>query len=595
MKKTTVFKTAILAFALIICSFSLSAQATLPFSYDGTATSLPTGLTGSGLSSYAATPFIKFAATGNFLILNFAATSGALTFNLKWNPSSVVARFPGTFTLQESVDGVSYTNVQVFDATNGPVLANTVITPITINTLQTTTRYLKWIYTAKSNGNIALGAIVLNAGSTPNVLTLSTQAATSVISTSATLNGTISAFDASSAFVNSYGFCWNTTGTPTIADTKVDKGFSSTIGAYSHSISINPSTTYYARAYATNASGVTSYGSQVSFTTTSGFAAVSTQAATTIASTTATLNGTISSLGDTPVTAHGFCWNTTGTPTTDNSKTDLGVRNATGLMTSNISSLLPSTTYYVRSFATNNVGTFYGNEISFTTKPLGVNEINVTTPGTLSILASSFLSTVTNLTLTGSIDARDFKTMRDNMPLLVNLDMSGVNIVSYLGLEGTSEKSTNYKADAIPAWAFYFTATNTGKVSLKSILLPMTLTTIEASAFDGCTGITSIIFPTNVTTIEEGAFFGCVGLKILELPAMLTSISNDVFIKCTGLTSVNIPSTVNSIGNSAFSNCSSLSSVTIPTSVTSIGSGAFEGCIGLTSFNIIDISLKVFF
>ena len=41
--------------------------------------------------------------------------------------------------------------------------------------------------------------------------------------------------------------------------------------------------------------------------------------------------------------------------------------------------------------------------------------VNVTTPGTLSTLASTYLSTVTNLTVTGNIDARDIKTMWDNM------------------------------------------------------------------------------------------------------------------------------------------------------------------------------------
>jgi len=232
-------------------------------------------------------------------------------------------------------------------------------------------------------------------------LSLTTQAAASVASTTATLNGTISSFDAGSAFVNSYGFCWNTTGTPTITDSKVDKGFSSTTGAYSHSISnLSPVTTYYVRSYATNGSGVTSYGGQVSFTTTTGLAAVSTQAATTIASTTATLNGTISSLGDTPVTAHGFCWSTTTSPTIANSKIDIGVRGTTGSMTSNISSLLPSTTYYVRSFATNNAGTTYGSEVNFTT-----------TSGlaTMSTQAASLISSTTT-TLNGTIVSFDSST-----------------------------------------------------------------------------------------------------------------------------------------------------------------------------------------
>jgi hypothetical protein len=42
--------------------------------------------------------------------------------------------------------------------------------------------------------------------------------------------------------------------------------------------------------------------------------------------------------------------------------------------------------------------------------------VNVTIPGTLNSVAKDYLTTVTNLTVTGSINAQDFKTMRDSMP-----------------------------------------------------------------------------------------------------------------------------------------------------------------------------------
>ena len=41
-----------------------------------------------------------------------------------------------------------------------------------------------------------------------------------------------------------------------------------------------------------------------------------------------------------------------------------------GIFTSNLTSLEPGTTYYVRAYATNSVGTAYGNELSFTTTPV---------------------------------------------------------------------------------------------------------------------------------------------------------------------------------------------------------------------------------
>jgi len=366
MKQTKFFKSLFLVGIITVCSFNLSAQAILPVNstFANITTSvyspLPTGFTSSLVTGYAAA--LKFATTGSSLVLNFNSAPGVLSFDLGVNNS-----FPGTiptgatFILQESTNGTLYTPVATYTNVAGGTK--------TITNLQNTTRYIRWTYSLKLiNYNIALKNVSLLANVSSNTLSLTTQATTSLASTTATLNGTITSFDASSAFANAYGFCWSTTVLPTITDSKVDKGFSSTTGAYSHSISnLSPFTTYYVRAYATNSSAVTIYGDQVNFTTTTGLSAVSTQATTTIASTTATLNGAINSLGDTPVTAHGFCWNTVTSPTIENSKIDLGVRNATGALTSDISSLLPSTTYYVRSFATNNAGTTYGSEVNFTT------------------------------------------------------------------------------------------------------------------------------------------------------------------------------------------------------------------------------------
>ena len=67
----------------------------------------------------------------------------------------------------------------------------------------------------------------------------------------------------------------------------------------------------------------------------------------------------------------------------------------------------------------------------------------------------SYLGTVTNLTVTGTIDARDFKTMRDNMPLLAVLDLSGVTIAAYTGPDGTHPSGGLYPENEIPGRAFY--------------------------------------------------------------------------------------------------------------------------------------------
>ncbi len=92
---------------------------------------------------------------------------------------------------------------------------------------------------------------------------------------------------------------------------------------------------------------------------------VTTQVVTAISGTIATGNGNITGLGNPNPTAHGVCWNTTGTPTTAGSKTDEGATSATGAFTTGITGLTAGTKYYVRAYATNDSGTGYGAEVVF--------------------------------------------------------------------------------------------------------------------------------------------------------------------------------------------------------------------------------------
>lgn len=80
--------------------------------------------------------------------------------------------------------------------------------------------------------------------------------------------------------------------------------------------------------------------------------------------TAATSGGNVTSEGSGVVTARGVCWSTLTNPTIANSKTSDGT--GAGIFTSSITGLTPGNAYYVRAYATNNAGTAYGNEISFT-------------------------------------------------------------------------------------------------------------------------------------------------------------------------------------------------------------------------------------
>lgn len=195
--------------------------------------------------------------------------------------------------------------------------------------------------------------------------------------------------------------------------------------------------------------------------------------------------------------------------------------------------------------------------------------------------AGGNLSTVTNLTVTGTMDVRDFKTIRDNMPVLAVLDLSGVNITTYTGTGGTAgATSITYDANSIPFAAFE------SKSSLTSFAIPLSVTTIGDWAFSNCTGLTSITIPSSVTTIKYGAFVGCNNLDSIVIPSSVISIGDWAFESCYSLQTLSIPESVNSIGISAFYGCSGLTSVTLPSSITSIQDTTFSGCSALTSISI---------
>ena len=117
-----------------------------------------------------------------------------------------------------------------------------------------------------------------------------------------------------------------------------------------------------------NISNVSTAGATISFTLGPPVVVppiVSTTPVSAIGTTTATSGGTVASDGNAPVTARGVCWSTAPNPTTANSKTIDG--SGLGTYTSNITGLSPNTAYHVRAYATNTVGTGYGNDLTFTT------------------------------------------------------------------------------------------------------------------------------------------------------------------------------------------------------------------------------------
>jgi hypothetical protein len=208
--------------------------------------------------------------------------------------------------------------------------------------------------------------------------------------------------------------------------------------------------------------------------------------------------------------------------------------------------------------------------------------VDVTSGGLSSVLSYTELTTVTDLTITGSIDATDFVTMRDNMPALAVLDISAVTITAYNGSNGTCG-DTSYPTNAIPEYSFY---TNNGKTTLQSVTLPNSVTAIGDNAFNDCTGLTNVTIPDAVTAIGNYAFNNCTGLTNVTIGNSVTAIGIAAFASCTGLTNIAISNSVTSLGNNAFAFCTGLTNATIGNSVTSLGNNAFYNCSGLTSIII---------
>ena len=84
-----------------------------------------------------------------------------------------------------------------------------------------------------------------------------------------------------------------------------------------------------------------------------------------ITETSAVACGDVTSDGGAEVTARGVCWSVNPNPTIDDKHTEDGA--GVGNFTSNITELTTNTVYHLRAYATNEVGTSYGEEVTFTT------------------------------------------------------------------------------------------------------------------------------------------------------------------------------------------------------------------------------------
>jgi len=181
----------------------------------------------------------------------------------------------------------------------------------------------------------------------------------SILSSGFQANGRI-ASDGGSALLFT-GFCFATTPNTSLLSSKNYAG-ADTGGVSAFVLGLQPATTYFVKAYATNGVG-TVYGSEFSVTTLPNLPEVTTAPVTSITRNTAVSGGEVLSDGGSPVILRGICWSNSPSPTVFDFVTSDG--SGIGTFASSLTGLVAGTRYYVRAYATNSAGTAYGQEINF--------------------------------------------------------------------------------------------------------------------------------------------------------------------------------------------------------------------------------------
>jgi len=199
---------------------------------------------------------------------------------------------------------------------------------------------------------------------TISIPTISSLSLTEITHNTALSGGTITTDGGST--INSKGVCWSKTTPPSISDFKTANGSGSS--DFSSNLSdLSPATTYYLSAYAINSEGI-AYGQVLTFKTSEApiyTPELDTKAMLEITDTTAKSGGDILSDGGSEIIVVGVCWSTEDNPSIADDKTTNTTKS--GSFSSNISGLLPDTTYYLSAYASNSEGTSYGDVVTFTT------------------------------------------------------------------------------------------------------------------------------------------------------------------------------------------------------------------------------------
>ena len=176
-----------------------------------------------------------------------------------------------------------------------------------------------------------------------------------------------------------------------------------------------------------------------------------------------------------------------------------------------------------------------------------------------------------------------YESIGDLLPFKGVLSGGNITITEYVpsAVPNTSNQvtipSTAYLKDG-----FLYTVTSGGNAvtqiaenayknntTMQRIIIPAFITSIGASAFDGCSKLQQITFEAKSTTYDSNITLG-----------------SNVFMNCVNLTTVKLSNRITSIPTYAFANDSSLAYLNIVDTITNLGGSAFYGCTGLEELHI---------
>lgn len=238
---------------------------------------------------------------------------------------------------------------------------------------------------------------------------------------------------------------------------------------------------------------------------------------------------------------------------------------------------------YVTDYGTLDIGQMYR-----TTS--GLTEIDVT--------VNSYLSTGLAVTLNmdgtknwgdGTTDTGTTHTYASAGDYTITCDGSTIN--SRIFGQGGNDSTANYYAKNI-RFGNNKTILEADAVtrcySLKTVIIPDTITTINSGVFSFCNTLVSAIIPNSITQNSYIPFPRCSALRFIVLPntnVFLNHSNSGLFQDCICLKKIIIPKNSTNLGTNFLYSCNAVSLITIPNSIPSFGNSAFSGTRSLTAYD----------